>query len=243
MLNNVLFDLPPRPEAQTPVTPPISRIELYGIELGFMNPSQISKSYQKVFLKESEDKCFELILIAFRQVLVNDFQVLLESDLLYQINLKLGVLLPKLNEDSLGNLDNSILLFLQVNIEKLNLVLDSQDFLNLIDLITRFKIKRSKGLLGSYFKILRFTKWIRNNEKDPYSLSLILEDLIQIDLVYLPDVMKKELARCLTISAILMSTFKDYNIKDLYGLMVSSIARLLKYSPQSFLNSSIQVKI
>ncbi|KAH0793165.1 hypothetical protein GPJ56_002874 [Histomonas meleagridis] len=93
-------------------------------------------------------------------------------------------------------------------------------------------------LLRTMYSSKRFTQWVMSPKRNSYSLDIILESIFPARVSELPPELSTEIARCLISASLLIKPLSSSDLKLTVSLLISTIARFLKYSPESFCNAS-----
>ena len=100
------------------------------------------------------------------------------------------------------------------------------------------KLPKSGDLLRAIHVSQRLTYWIAYKNKDGVSLEIILNAILPARINELPLPLSSEIARCLVIVAATFDLLECGNLLEIKRLLVSAIAKFLKYKPESFANPS-----
>lgn len=135
-------------------------------------------------------------------------------------------------------IDQSVMRFLANNIVPFVNHLQAPAIVKLQEAIVQGRLERCEKLLKAIYAGQRLRSWIATQNRNPYALKIILEAVLPAQIDELPIECSTEIARCLIISALLLKTMVDIDLRDTCRALVRCIVRFLKYAPMAFANSS-----
>ncbi|OHT15135.1 hypothetical protein TRFO_42699 [Tritrichomonas foetus] len=235
--------IPPKKEARKRLPDDLSNFQ--GIDFTIATtPEQIHRCFQSLvshLRRETPKNNFKLISFIFTSLEASMFPLFVKSNLCECIASALDKIYQDSKNDNTKHIDDIILTFLtRLNIPLMQ-SLSEPTLQSLQHLIIKLKFVHSANLLRSMYSSIRFTKWVISQNRNGYSLQMILNSILPARILELPPELASEIARCLVISSLMLNSLPPFEIQETQQLLVSCISRFLKYRPEAFANASTVV--